>query len=179
MSHYDAQPPRFRTIVLGLSVGILILGSMFILGDNVKWLGWPLLYLPAQLGVVQQVTSAEAHVLPKTLGFTPLAIQHPGRYTVFANDFKMLQKTDADLVNQHRPWFEVRPAQDQPSLPVSYVQRGLSFYDSPFAAGRPIFTFSITTPSTYAILAPRSASITVIPDYTTDRETTIYQSSCN
>jgi hypothetical protein len=160
-------------------MAILVFGAILLalaqLPELVKQLGQPLLYFPAQVGLVRQASQAEVHVLdPLEASSGLLILSQPGRYAVYTGDLRLLARTNALVDNQGSPWLTVKSAESNTSLAVAFVERGLRPYDTPLAEGRPIFTFVVDTPGRYILDLPeREGSITVVPDYTTGKETTI------
>ena len=54
------------------------------------------------------------------------------------------------------------------------IDRGLAWYDTPFARGRPIFTFWVDQPGTYEFVHPaRKDNMYLVPDTVTGQESLI------
>jgi hypothetical protein len=60
---------------------------------------------------------------------------------------------------------------DRRELPITLVERGMAFFDTPFASGRPVALFEIKQPGTYEMFHPTRDDFTyIVPDYTFGRE---------
>jgi hypothetical protein len=174
--HSYYRPSSFRSLLVAILVLTATLLALWQLSDIVKLLGAPLLYLPAQLGLVEQVSHAEVHVIdPFEASPRLLIVSQPGRYAVYTGDVQLLERTNALVDHQEAPWLAVKSAEGHTSIAVAFVERGLRPYDTPLAEGRPIFTFVVDTPGRYTLDLPeRDGIITVVPDYTTGKEPIIW-----
>ncbi len=176
MSESTYHSPRIRDILLGVLLFLIILGAFCSLPDIVKRTGNMLLFVPAKLGVVTRVSAEEVRTIDlRTPSPVVLAFPQPGRYAVYTGDQQILMLTDTMLEEQTRPWLRVISSVGNSSANVSFVERGLRLYDTPLAEGRPIFTFVIRQPGGYKLAFPnRLAAISIVPDYTTGKERTIF-----
>ncbi|MFL5802100.1 MAG: hypothetical protein ACJ8CR_10220 [Roseiflexaceae bacterium] len=151
----------------------IVLVLFWLLSDTLKFAGAPFLYLPDKLGILRQVRSTEIYAIDLASVPTTIDIAQPGRYLVFTGDFKLLQLnvlSDA----RNKPWLSLRALETSRPVTLTSVARGLRPYDTPLTKGRPIFAFEIETPGAYEFSYPvRSASIALVPDYTTGNEVTI------
>jgi hypothetical protein len=68
-------------------------------------------------------------------------------------------------------WLSVKAHTTGETIKVLSVERGMRPYDTPLAEGRPIFAFEVDAPDIFEFWYPsRSASISIVPDYTTGKE---------
>jgi hypothetical protein len=173
--HSYYRPSSFYSLMIAVLVLAAAVLALSQLPELVKQLGEPLLYLPAQFGLVQQVSWTEVHVIdPFEASPQLLILPHPGRYAIYTDDEQLLEDSNALVDKQGSPWLVVKSTQDDAEVAVAFVERGLRPYDTPLAKGRPIFTFVVDTPGRYMLDPPqRDGVITVVPDYTTGKETTI------
>jgi hypothetical protein len=165
------QPPRIRSIVFGILLFLVLLYSLLTLSGTMKQVGNVFLYIPSQLGLIQRVLPEQVHTIdlqtpsPAVLDFTS-----PGRYAIYTSDYDLLM---LNLLNGP-PWLLVTSQSTREQIPIVSVGRGARPYDTPLAAGRPIFVFDITVPGTYEVAYHfRYASIAIVPDYTTGKEPVI------
>jgi hypothetical protein len=149
---------------------VLLCTAFFALPNLVKWGGAVFTFLPAQLGLIDVVAPAE--VRPVHMGQNPTAItfDQPGKFALFTQNFDLLVINDAVVAAHSKPWIKV-VASDGREVPVTLVERGMSFFDTPFAKGRPVALFEITEPGTYNMRHPTRDDFTyIVPDYTFGRE---------
>jgi hypothetical protein len=163
------QPPRYRNILIGAICFGLLLVLIWQLSAVTKYLGHSLLYLPAQLGVIRQVTLQEVQPV-QAPGWTTITVSDPGPYHVYIDAFDILAQTDADMAGGREPWLLIQGLPSHEPLAVEYVLRGLALYDTPFAAGRPTFAVDITRPGEYRVSARSATALWLVPDYTTGQE---------
>lgn len=168
--------PRLRDILLGVLLFVIILGVFCSLPDIVKRTGDAMLLVPEQLGLVRRVYIDEVRTVDlMTPPPVTLAFPQPGRYAVYTINQQILMLTDTMLDEQTRPWLQVVSSSGNSSANVNFVDRGLRPYDTPHAEGRPIFTFVIRQPGGYKLVFPnRLGIISIVPDYTTGKERTIF-----
>lgn len=168
------RPPSIRAIVAGVIIFTALLIVLCSLSEVVKLVGSPFLYIPARLGLIQRVTRDQVRALDLASGSTVLDFTPAGRYAVFTIDYDLLVLTDGLLSAHAAPWLRLKSQETGKSVAVSFIERGLRPYDTPFARGRPIFTFYIEAPGRYVMTYPaRNATIFIVPDYTTGKEKTI------
>ena len=173
--HSYYRPSSFYALMMAILVFTVAVLGLSQLPVLVKQFGEPLLYLPAQFGLIRQVSQAEVHVFdPAETSSQLLLVSQPGRYAVYTDDIRLLAHTNALADKKEAPWLTVKPTEGNTSIAVAFVDRGLRPYDTPLAEGRPIFTLFIDTPGRYTLDLPeREGTITVVPDYTTGREAII------
>ena len=158
----------------GILLLIAVLMCLCSLSDVVKLAGAPFLYLPDKLGLVRQVSRDEVRTISLDTSPTLLEISTPGPYVVFAADYDLLNITNLLEDAQAPPWLTVESLATGERLAVSAVERGLRPYDTSIVRGRPIYTFAIYTPGWLKLSHPiRHTTISVLPDYTTGKETLI------
>jgi hypothetical protein len=154
---------------------LIIVVLLCSLADVVKLIGAPLLFFPAKLGLIQDVTSDD--VVNVRLATTPsrFNLHQPGPYAIYEGDIDLLELTDAMAKSHAAPWVKIKALSTGESIPVMYVERGLLPFDSALVRGRPIFTFNITTPGTYEMshVTRPASSLSVLPDAVTGHEAVI------
>ncbi len=172
MSNAYYQTPTFRSILLGIAlflIGIMLLCS---LAEVIKLLSAPLLFFPAKLGLIQDVTADD--VVTVKLATTPsrFNLYQPGLYAIYESDIDILELTDALAKSHATPWVKIKALSTGESIPVTYVERGLLPFDSALVRGRPIFTFNVTTPGTYEMshITRPTSSVSILPDAITGHE---------
>ena len=169
------EAPKFRSIFLGIAlflIGVVLLCS---LAEVIKLLSAPLLFIPAKLGLIQDVTADD--VITVKLATTPsrFNLYRPGPYAIYESDVDILEITDALAKSHAAPWVKINALSTGESIPVTYVERGLLPFDSALVRGRPIFAFNITTPGTYEMshITRPTSSVSILPDAVTGHETLI------
>lgn len=174
MTKPSYQPPRLRNIVAAIVVSIALLVLLFNLSGAMKSVGNLFLYLPARLGIIQQVTSEEVRTIDLSLPPPArLEITRPGRYAVFTSDYDLLM-TNIVSEDTTGSWLKVTSNATGRPITVTPVGRGLAPFDTVLAPGRPIFAFEAAVPGSYDLTYHvRPASIAVTPDYTTGKESLI------
>jgi hypothetical protein len=169
------KPPTFRSILLGIALFLIMVVFLCSLADVVKLLGAPLLFFPAKLGLIQDVTAED--VVNVKLATTPsrFNLYRPGLYAIYEGDLDLLELTDALAKSHAIPWVKIKALSTGESIPVMYVERGLLPFDSALVRGRPIFAFNITTPGTYemAHITRPALSVSILPDAVTGHEALI------
>jgi hypothetical protein len=174
MTHTDYRDPKIRSIVLGIALFAVFLVAVCSLPQVVKTIGAGLLYLPSRLGLVEMVRRDQVQAFDMRTDPPRVEIPQAGRYAVYTDDYDLLVMTDEINRAGAEPWLVLTDPATNADIHVAGVERGLMPYDSPFAAGRPVFTFVIAEPGLYAMVFPRrEASFSVLPDTTTGKERTI------
>jgi hypothetical protein len=171
------KSPTLRNILVGILifVGIILIFSS--LGNLVKTTGHILMIVPSQMGFYPLTPADDIVQVNLNSNSTDLTFTHAGTYQVFASDYDLLSITMQLEQSQGTPWLVVHSKSSGTSIPIDYVKRGLRPYDTPYAAGRPIFSLVIPNPGTYQLNHPsRPASIYFVPDETTNHAGTIYLS---
>ena len=104
---------------------------------------------------------------------TTVAFGRPGAYALFTANYDLLSIHEAVLAAKGKPWFRL-VGRDGNDVAVSLIERGLAFYDTPFANGRPVARFRIATAGTYTMTHPRRPDLVyMVPDYTAGKEDAI------
>ncbi|MGB9641439.1 MAG: hypothetical protein ACPL4H_11050 [Anaerolineales bacterium] len=127
------------------------MGLIFIshLGEIVKGLGF-LLYIPLdKLGLVRQVTKDEVTAVDMSVTNQEIDFEVAGQYAFYTSNLDLLLITDAILEGENKPWIRLEKLDDGQQIKVEFIERGLMVYDTPFAKGRPIFTFFIPSHGKY------------------------------
>jgi hypothetical protein len=162
--------PTCRHIAGGFLLFVLLCSAFFALPSLVKWGGSVFTFIPAQLGLIDVVKPAE--VRPVHMGDNPTALtfDRPGRFALFTQNVDLLVINDAVVAAHSKPWIRL-VASDRREVPITLVERGMAFFDTPFAKGRPVARFEIKTPGTYDMFHPTRDDFTyIVPDYTFGRE---------
>jgi disulfide bond formation protein DsbB len=168
------KSPTLRNILVGILIFIVIILLFSSLGNMVKTIGYILMIVPSQMGFYP--LTAAGDIVAVDLGSSPtdLTFIHSGPYQVFADDYDLLNITLQLEQAQGPPWLVVQSRSSGANIPVDYMRRGLSLYDTPYAAGRPIFFLEIPSPGIYQLNHPRRpATIYFVPDETTNYAGTI------
>lgn len=159
-------------ILIGIVIFIILLGTICTLSTLVKRAGNALLYVPGWLGLVHRVTPAEVEELDLTSSPVMARFDHAGAYQVYTSDYDLLNISMLmEEGSAAKPWLKIVPEGSNTSVPIAFVSRGLSPFDSPYAAGRPVLRFELPQPGLYELVFPtRKASIFFVPDEVTGRE---------
>jgi hypothetical protein len=168
------KSPTLRNILVGVLIFFAIVLMFSSLDNLVKTLGRVLMIVPSQMGFYPLPSADE--VLPVNLASNPtdLTLIHAGTYQVFADDYDLLSITLQIENSQSSPWLVVRSKASGASIPVNFVHRGLRLYDTPYAAGRPIFSIDFPSPGVYQLSHPsKPASLYFVPDQTSKYAGTI------
>lgn len=167
-------PPRLTSIVLGVlivAVGVSLVCSASAL---VKWAGMPFLVLPRVLGLLEGVRNDEIVPLPMAASPTAVSFPRADTYSVYLADLSLLEIALVLEQSGSPPFLVIQRADTGESIPVEFVRRGLMPYDEPRVPGRPVFRFEVPQAGSYVLSHPRrSASLYLVPDRTTGRETLI------
>lgn len=165
--------PTIRSIVLGISLAVVLLVLLCRLGDIVKIAGTVLLWLPSQLGLVQQVQPGQVLYFDLQQKDNTWQVTQPGRYAVYTANDNLLEMSTL-MEASDKTWLQVT-TDGGASLPVDPVRRGLSIVDSLFVPGRPVYTIAVANPGLYNLVHPHpAAQMAIVPDYVSGREVTIY-----
>ena len=171
MSNQEYQTPKFRTIVIAFVIFIGLLAALWNIDQVIKQTGDVFLFIPSKLGLVQRVTPEEISVSNSEI---TLEIKS-GKYFIYAGFNSMIP---IRLKTNNGVSMGMKSQTTGEQITVLTVERGIRPYDTPLAKGRPIFKFEITTPDKYEISFDRNSYysggiFTVVPDYTTGKETVI------
>ena len=168
------KSPTLRNILVGVLIFFVIVLMFSSLDNLVKTIGRVLMIVPSQMGFYPLPSAGE--VIPVNLESNPtdLTLIHAGTYQIFTDDYDLLNITMLIENTQTSPWLVVTSKSSGAGVPVSFVHRGLRLYDTPYAAGRPIFSMDIPSPGVYQLSHPsKPASIYFVPDQTTKYAGTI------
>ncbi len=169
------RDPKLRNILVAVVLFAVFLVTVCSLPQVVKTLGAGLLYLPSRLGLVELVVRDQVKAYEMQTSPPELNITRPGRYSVFTDDYDLLVLTDEINLEGAEPWLVVTDRATGARIRLTGVTRGLMPYDSPYAAGRPVFTFDMPEAGIYALTYPRrSAVFYIVPDTTTGKERIIW-----
>ncbi len=175
MSNAYNQSPTFRSILLGIAAFLILIVLLCSLSEVVKFFGSTLLFFPAKLGVIQDVTPDDVVNVKLASSPSRLNLTRPGLYAVYADNPDLLELTDSLLNSHAAPWLKLKSLSTGQSIVVNYVERGLHVFDSALVRGRPIFTFNVTAPGTYEMTHPLrpATTVSVLPDNITGHEAII------
>lgn len=165
------RAPQFRSIGLGIGLFLILLTLVCSLSQGVKWAGKVLSFIPESLGWITTVHRAE--VVPLEMKVSPIQVTFPraDAYQIYTSDYDLLVISDVLAQSDAAPWIRATPAEGDSPVPITFVERGLMPYDTPFASGRPVMILHIPEAGTYALDFPtRQAIMTLVPDRTTGRE---------
>lgn len=169
----EAPPPTFRSILAGIAAAILLFLAFFNIPMLVKSVGAVLGFLPSTIGLIQTVQPEEVMTVDISISPSLINITKSGDYLLYTNNYDLLVINDAVVEAESEPWLKIE-SQDEQEIPVHLISRGLGWYDTIHAKGRPVATFHIDAPGTYLITHPtRYDTASIVPDYTTGRESSI------
>jgi hypothetical protein len=168
----EAKAPTFRAMLIGIVSVIIAMMLVCALGDVLKIVGSPFLFIPGALGIIQTVGPEDVRTIPMSDSPTIVRLLHPGLYAVYVDDADMLTITDALINSNGHAWLKVEALDTGEQIPTTLIDRGLRLYDTPYARGRPVINFAITRPGAYELTHPRrNITMSIVPDYSTGRET--------
>jgi disulfide bond formation protein DsbB len=168
------KSPTLRNILVGVFIFLVIVLIFSSMDNLVKTLGRVLMIVPSQMGFYPLSSADEVVPIDLKSNPTDLTFIHAGPYQVFADDYDLLSITIQVEQANSSPWLVVRSKTSGVTIPVNFVHRGLRLYDTPYAAGRPIFTLDIPSPGVYQLSHPtKPASIYFVPDLTSSYASTI------
>jgi hypothetical protein len=168
------KQPTFGSIVLGISLVVLAFLAFLRLPDVVKFAGSALMYVPAKVGLIDMVSPQD--VTPFSLAENPslVTIDTPGRYILYLSNLDLLVVHDAVVEKGSESWIRIQPENTQTDLKLTLIERGLTWYDTPFASGRPVVSFRIDQPGRYRIIHPTRLDVAyLVPDTLTGKEARI------
>jgi hypothetical protein len=170
----SAEPtaPTFRAMLIGIVVFIIGVMLVCALGDVLKIVGSPFLFIPGALGLIQTVGPEDVRTVQMAESPTIVRLMQPGLYAVYVDDTNMLALTDSLINANGNPWLKVKALDTGETIPTTFIERGLRLYDTPYAKGRPVINFAITRPGAYELTYPRrNITMSIVPDYSTGHET--------
>lgn len=166
----EAPSPTIRSIVAGIAAAVLLFLAFLNLSTLLKSLGAVLGFIPDKIGIIQVVHPAEVidfdvSVSPSQINFTK-----SGDYLLYTNNYDLLVINDAVVEAEADPWLTIE-SENEDSIPVQLISRGMAWYDTIYAKGRPVAAFHIESPGTYIMLHPtRYGTASIVPNYTAGRE---------
>lgn len=168
------QQPTFRSILLGIALFIIVLVAFLKIPDVIKYTGTALMFVPSKLGLIDMIMPKD--VIPLSLEENPswVTIPSPGQYVMYLNNYDMLVVHDAIVAGDSKPWMKLQPEGLDTQVELTLIGRGLTWYDTPFARGRPVVRFTIDEPGTYQFTHPaRQDYMYLVPDTMTGKEARI------
>ncbi len=173
LSHYRMKPlssffkpssytaPRVRNILLGILLCGLCLAFFGYLAEITKWFGYIFLYIPARLGMINQISASQVQTIDFSTSPTEIVFSKPEAYVVYTAHLDLLMMSDRILEEGFQPWLRIIHLDSGQEVNVESIQRGLMPYDTPFAKGRPIYFFKIPQAGRYQLLHPTYPGATV------------------
>ena len=172
MKDESYNPPTVRNILLGILLFAVMLAFLGYLGDITKWTGELLYFLPSRFGLIERVRPHEVIILEFSENPSQVYFPAPGRYAFYTSNIDLLEMSNVLMASPGAiPWLVFTSNSTSRVVPVEFIHRGLSIYDTPFARGRPIFSFYIPEAGTYTLAHPtRDTYVYLTPDSFTGRE---------
>ena len=171
MTSSSYRDPAIRNVVIGILLFAVFLVTVCSLPQVVKTLGAGLLYLPSRLGLVEMVHRDQVQAIDMHSAPPQINLPQARRYAVYTDDYDLLVMSDEITRSGAEPWLVVLSPGSHAELRLTGVERGLMPYDSPFAAGRPVYTFEVIEPGVHDVIFPRrTAAFYVLPDTTSGKE---------
>lgn len=168
----EPKSPTFRAMLFGIVIVIIAMMLVCALGDVLKIVGAPFLFIPGTLGIIQTVGPEDVRTVEMADSPTIVRLLQPGLYAVYVDDIDLLTITDSLINSNGNPWLKVKALDNGEKIPAAFIERGLRLYDTPYARGRPVINFAITRPGAYELTHPRrNITMSIVPDYTSGRET--------
>ena len=165
------KQPTISSIVIGIALVIVAFLAFLRLPDIVKFTGAILLYVPAKVGLIEMVTPKDVIPLPLADNPSSIKIPSPGQYLLYLNNYDLLVIHDASVARNSKSWIKIQAENLDTEVEITLIGRGLAWYDTPFAPGRPVVSFKIDQPGTYQVVHPtRSDIANVVPDTITGKE---------
>ena len=169
----EAPAPTFRSILAGIAAAILVFMAFFNLPILFKSVGAVLGFVPDKLGLIHTVHADEVIEVDLSVSPSSIAIPKPGDYVLYTGNYDLLVINDAVVEAQSDGWLTMK-SENGDSIPVRFISRAMAWYDTIYAKGRPVATFSIEAPGTYTITHPtRHDAASIVPNYVSGRENLI------
>lgn len=166
----EAPPPTFRSILAGIAAAILLLLAVINLPLLVKSLGVVLGFLPSKIGLIQVVKPDEVMTIDISTSPSLINVATPGDYLLYTSNYDLLVINDAVVEAESEPWLKIA-SESKEDIPVHLISRGMTWYDTIYAKGRPVARFSIESPGAYLITHPtRYDTASIVPNYEAGRE---------
>ena len=175
MPEQKPRSPRLWHVIVGVLAPSFLLCLLMVLLISLKMIGYYFLLIPARLGLVQLAAPSEIwRVDLRTATQVRIVLERPGLYAAYSLDTEILTRADRACQDGFAPWFHVQLETTGETIPLSCVARGMALYDTPFAAGRPFYTFEVRTPGKYLVQYSHAQGVLyIVPDYTTGHEAAI------
>lgn len=165
------KQPTITSILLGIALFIAALLAFLRIPDVIKYTGTALMFVPAKLGLIEIVMPDDVIPLPLAKNPSMITIPSPGKYAMYLNNYDMLVVHDAVVRRDSEPWMKIQTEDLDTEVKLTLVERGLVWYDTPFARGRPVVVFTIDQPGTYQFTHPaRQDYMYLVPDTVTGNE---------
>ena len=166
----EAPSPTIRSIVAGIAAAVLLFLAFFNIPLLVKSVGAVLGFLPSTIGLMQVVRPEEVLTVDISRSPSMINITKPGDYLLYTNNYDLLVINDAVVEAESEPWLTIE-AENQEEIPVHLISRGMAWYDTIHAKGRPVATFRIESPGAYLITHPPRYDIaSIVPNYIVGHE---------
>lgn len=168
------KQPTFQSIALGIFFFVIALVAFLRIPDVIKFSGAAIMYVPAKLGLIDMPMPKDIIPLPMDENPSEITFTSPGRYMMYLNIYDLLVVHDAVVAKDSDPWMKIQ-SEDLENIKLTMIGRGLAWYDTPFAPGRPVVTFTIEKPGTYQFIHPARPlqHMYLVPDTVTGEETWI------
>jgi hypothetical protein len=170
------KQPSFFAIIGGIVLFVLLVALACSLSVTVKSVGYGLLYLPSQLGLVKVPHPQDIRRLD--LVHTPVVASFPqsGSFLIYTSNLELLTISLQLEDKNSKAWLKIRQVDTGQPADVQMVRRGLLPYDSPFAEGRPVLRVTIPEPGLYLLNfpTPPAARVYFVPDDVTGKEWLIW-----
>jgi hypothetical protein len=173
------RQPTYRSIVIGIGLFLLLFLAFFRIPEIVKYTGAALMYIPSTIGLVDMVKPRE--VIAESLATSPTTVALPerGAYALYTENYDLLNLHNAAVESGKLDWIMIQSEGTGQAIPFDIVDRGLALYDTPFARGRPLLTFSVPQAGRYQITHPtRPDTFYIVLDVFTGKESAIILVIC-
>jgi len=168
------KPPTVRSILLGIALLVIAILAFLRMSDVVKYTGAALMFVPAKLGLIEMVEPQQVLRLSLAENPSSVMIPSPGRYALYTDNYDLLVVHDAVVAGNSTPWIKIQSQDLGDQVEVTLVERGLAWYDTPFARGRAVVLFEIEQGGLYQFTHPsRPDSAYIVPDVVTGKESGI------
>lgn len=169
------KQPTFRSIALGIFFFVVALVAFLRIPDVIKFSGAAIMFVPAKLGLIDMPMPKDVVPLPLDQNPSEITFTSPGQYMMYLNIYDLLVVHDAVVAKDSDPWMKIQSEDLGTNIDLTFIGRGLAWYDTPFASGRPVVSFTIDQPGTYQFIHPARPLhyIYLVPDTVTGNETWI------
>jgi hypothetical protein len=175
MSNGLPKQPTFRSIALGIVLFVIVLVAFLRIPDVIKFSGAAIMFVPAKLGLIDMPMPKDVVPLPLDQNPSEITFTSPGQYMMYLNIYDLLVVHDAVVAKNSDSWMKIQSEDLGTNIALTFIGRGLAWYDTPFAPGRPVVTFTIDQPGTYQFTHPARPLqyMYLVPDTVTGNETWI------